>query len=72
MMATSRPKLKGGLIGVDGNAFVIMGTFQGDARRAGWSEKEIAVVLKEAKSSTYEHLLSTIAEQYENPLRRRR
>jgi len=49
------------LIGVDGNAFSIMGIFQRQARREGWSKQEIGLVLTEAKSSDYDHLLATIS-----------
>ncbi|MFD1063687.1 hypothetical protein ACFQ1Q_10560 [Winogradskyella litorisediminis] len=48
------------LIGVNGNAFMIMGVFQRQAKREGWTQAEIDAVLKEAKSSDYNHLLATI------------
>lgn len=48
------------LVGVNGNAFMIMGLFQRQAKREGWSQQEIDLVLKEAKSSDYNHLLATI------------
>lgn len=48
------------LVGVNGNAFMIMGVFQRQAKREGWTQDEIDAVLKEAKSSDYNHLLSTI------------
>jgi hypothetical protein len=53
------------LVGEDGNAFAIMGRFIKAARRTGWSQEEIDVVLNEAKSSDYNHLLATIAEYVE-------
>lgn len=49
------------LVGVNGNAFMIMGVFQRQARKEGWSQEEIDAVLKEAKSSDYNHLLATIS-----------
>lgn len=55
------------LVGEDGNAFAIMGRFIREARRAGWSQKEIDVVLNEAKSSDYNHLLATISDYVEEP-----
>jgi hypothetical protein len=55
------------LVGADGNAFAIMGRFQGAARRAGWSQEEISAVLKEAQSGDYDHLLVTIANHVKEP-----
>jgi len=48
------------LMGIDGNAFMIMGTFKKQARREGWTDKEIKEVLDEASSKDYDHLLQTI------------
>lgn len=48
------------LQGVNGNAFAIMGAFQRQAKREGWTSQEIQLVLTEAKSSDYDHLLATI------------
>ena len=48
------------LVGVNGNAFMIIGVFERQAKKEGWSKKEIDSVLKEAKSKDYHHLLSTI------------
>ena len=48
------------LIGVDGNAYAIMGVFRRQARKEGWTSEEIQTVLDEAKSSDYNHLLATI------------
>lgn len=48
------------LIGVNGNAFMIMGVFQRQAKIEGWSQDEIDAVLTEAKSGDYHHLLATI------------
>ena len=53
------------LIGVNGNAFMIMGVFRKQAVREGWSKEEIDAVLKEAKSSDYDHLLATIVNHCE-------
>ena len=55
------------LIGLDGNAFSVMGAFQRQARREKWTQKEIDAVLKEAKSSDYNHLLVTIMDYCEAP-----
>lgn len=48
------------LIGVNGNAFMIMGVFQRQAKRESWSQEEINTVLTEVKSGDYNHLLATI------------
>lgn len=48
------------LVGVDGNAYVIMASFKRQATKEGWSTKEIELVLEEAQSKDYNHLLSTI------------
>ena len=55
------------LVGEDGNAFAILGRFNREARRAGWSEEDIKSVLNEARSSDYNHLLATIMEHVEEP-----
>jgi hypothetical protein len=59
-MTTTDKKVKLNLVGVDGNAFSIMGTFQRQARKEGWDKEEIEAVLKEAMSGDYDHLLCTI------------
>ena len=48
------------LVGVNGNAFMIMGVFGRQAKKEGWSQNEIDAVLQEAKSGDYDHLLATI------------
>ena len=53
------------LVGVNGNAFMIMAVFKRQATREGWSKKEIDAVLKEAKSNDYNHLLATISNHCE-------
>lgn len=48
------------LVEINGNAFAIMGAFQQQARREGWTKEEIDLVLDEARSGDYDHLLQTI------------
>lgn len=55
------------LVGLDGNAFALLGAFQGQARREGWSKDEINSVLDEARSKDYAHLVSTICQHCNNP-----
>jgi hypothetical protein len=54
-------KVKMQLVGIDGNAFSIMGAFKSAARNQGWSQEEIKSVLAEAMKGDYNHLLATIA-----------
>ena len=51
---------KGSLVGVDGNAFYILGYFSKQAKRSGWTQDEINKVLEDAKSRDYSHLVVTI------------
>ena len=55
------------LIGIDGNAYSIMGAFQRQARKENWTPEEINEVLTEAKSGDYDHLLQTIIAHTESP-----
>ena len=45
------------LVGVDGNAFAIMGYVRTAMRRAGMSREDIDAYTKDATSSDYNHLL---------------
>ncbi len=67
---TAKEKLPGGLVGVDGNAFSIMGQFKQDAKRAGWDKAEIKVVIDAAMKGDYNNLLAVISAQYKNPAAR--
>lgn len=53
------------LVGVNGNAFAIMGVFKKQALREGWTQEEIDTVLTEAKSGDYNYLLATISNHFE-------
>ena len=48
------------LEGLDGNAFVLLGTFRRQAKKEDWTEEEIKEVLDEAKKGDYNHLLQTL------------
>lgn len=48
------------LVGVDGNAFAIMGEFKRKAKEQGWSSEDIEKVLTRAKSGNYSNLIITI------------
>ena len=53
-------KFKFKMVGLEGNAFFILGRFQGLARKAGWTKEQIDAVCKEAMSGDYNHLLATM------------
>jgi len=50
------------LIGLDGNAFSLMGAFKNAARKQGRSQEEIKAVLDDCMSKDYNHLLSVLME----------
>jgi hypothetical protein len=50
------------LVGLDGNAFSLMGAFSRAARQQGWSKEEIDIVLNECKNGDYDHLLCTLSD----------
>lgn len=61
-MNVSQKKVKLDLVGLDGNAFNLLGQFQRAARKQGWSQQEIDVVIAQATSSNYDHLLQVLIE----------
>jgi hypothetical protein len=54
-------KVKLKLVGLDGNAYNLLGAFSAVAKRQGWTREEINVVRTDAMSSDYSHLVSTLA-----------
>ena len=52
--------VKMNLVGLDGNAFSLMGAFSKNAKRQGWSSDDIDKVLVKCLSSDYQTLLSTL------------
>jgi predicted protein tyrosine phosphatase len=48
------------LVGLDGNAFALMGAFSKEAKRQGWKSEEIKAVIDECKRGDYDHLLFTL------------
>jgi hypothetical protein len=52
--------VKGTLVGVDGNAFALMGHFKRLATRQGWYKEDIDKVLDVAKSGDYDNLVVTL------------
>lgn len=60
-------KVKMHLVGLDDNAFFLMGAFKRKAERQGWSKKEIDSVLDECMKGDYNHLLVTLMEHTDDP-----
>jgi len=54
------------LIGLESNAFAILGVFHVQAKRERWTEDEINSVMAEATAGNYEHLLGTMANYCDN------
>lgn len=59
-------KVKLDLVGLDGNAFSLLGGFSRAARKQGWKQPEIDSVINEAKSGDYDHLLQTLLKHIES------
>ena len=55
------------LVGLDGNAYSLMGAFSHQARREKWTKEEIDKVIEEATKGDYNHLIATLAEHCESP-----
>jgi hypothetical protein len=53
-------KIKLDLVGLDGNAFALMGAFQKQAQREGWTKDEIKIVLDKCTSGDYDNLIITL------------
>jgi hypothetical protein len=48
------------LVGLDGNAFAILGAWRRAAKNQGWTLAEITLVIEEATKGDYNHLLAVI------------
>lgn len=59
-------KVKLILVGLESNAFSLLGAFRRQARREGWTQEEIEKVTQEATSGDYDHLLVTLSYHCEN------
>jgi len=54
------------LVGLDGNAFLIMGLCRRAATKAGWSEeKTTALVRQMMGASSYDNLLQVVMEHFD-------
>lgn len=63
---TNMKTIKLTLVGLDGNAFSLLGAFRRQARNESWSAEEISVVMKECQSGDYDHLLQTLMDVCED------
>jgi len=59
----AKPRVQ--LTGVDGNAFVILGTCRVAARKAKWPPEKIKEFTDAATSGNYDHLLATCMEWFD-------
>ena len=59
MMIKKNGLAEGNLIGVDGNAFSVLGYTERKLRRSGWPRDDVAKVMTIAKGSDYNNLLTT-------------
>ena len=50
----------GTLVGVDGNAWALMGYTQGQLREAGWPTEDIELVLEQAMAGDYNNLIRVL------------
>jgi len=55
------------LVGVDGNAFNLLGLFKNAAKKAKWWQSEIDFVIWKATSGDYNKLLKTLMEHSDDP-----
>jgi len=62
-VSKEKPKLR--LTGADGNAFMLLGLASRAMKKAGWSEEKRNVVMDEAKSGNYNHLLQTLMKYFD-------
>lgn len=53
------------LVGVNGNAYSIMGYTMAAMRQEGFSKAEVSMMLDEAKSADYNHLISVCLDYIE-------
>jgi uncharacterized protein YhaN len=50
------------LVGLDGNAYNLMGRFRAQARREKWTSEEIDLVMAECQKGNYDDLVYTLIE----------
>ena len=60
-------KVRLNLVGLDGNAFALLGAFSRAAREQGWDGAAVKAVLDEASAGDYDHLLQTLIKYTDDP-----
>lgn len=55
-------KVKGTLVGINGNAFMLIAHFQRLARKQGFEDDWIKSVIEDARSEDYDHLLRVLSD----------
>ena len=60
-------KVKLELVGLDGNAFSLMGAFSHQARKEKWAKEEIDAVMAKCMSGDYNNLLCVLSRHCESP-----
>ena len=58
-----RPRVE--IVGMDGNAYSILGRCQAAARKAGWSKEQTEAFFREATSGDYDHLLRVVIKHFD-------
>jgi len=58
-------KIQLDLVGLDGNAFALMGAFSKQARKEGWKHPEIEEVMEKCQSGDYDNLLRVLSSHCE-------
>ena len=53
------------LVGLNGNAFSLMGAFSKRAKKEGWTQEEIKLVLDKCTEGNYDDLLVTLMDHCE-------
>lgn len=53
-------KVKLNLVGLNGNAFSLMGSFQTQAKKEGWDQDEISYVINKCMEGDYDNLLRVL------------
>ena len=61
-MNVKYPNITVTLVGVDGNAFSILGEVRKALRKGGVPAEQVKEFMMEATSGNYDHLLATVAE----------
>ena len=58
------PEVTGQLVGMDGNAFAILGHCSKEAKKAGLSKAQVDEFMTEAMAGDYDHLLQTCCKYF--------